>query len=155
MTRNAVETVMGAVVLLVAGLFLFFAYSTTDAGRVSGYALTAHFDRVGALKVGSDVRLSGVKVGSVVGQDLDPNTYLAVVTFTVRSGLQLPQDTSAEIVSEGLLGNQYLALVPGGAPDMLRPGDQLEFTQSAISLEQLLGKFIFSNSGADEQKPAP
>jgi phospholipid/cholesterol/gamma-HCH transport system substrate-binding protein len=144
MSRNIIETAMGAVVLLVAGVFLFFAYSSTDAGRVDGYSLTARFDRIGSLKVGSDVRLSGVKIGTVLESTLDPETYLAVVSFSVKSGLALPEDTSAEIVSEGLLGGQFLALVPGGSPDMLEAGGEIQFTQSAVSLEQLLGKFIFN-----------
>ncbi len=150
MSRNLIETVMGAVVLLVAGLFLFIAYSTTSVGSVDGYTLTARFDRIGSLKVGSDVRLSGVKVGTVVDSTLDQDTYLAVVSFSVQNGLKLPEDTSAEIVSEGLLGGQFLALVPGGAPDMLGPGDEVQFTQSAVSLEQLLGKFIFNATESND-----
>ena len=154
MSRNLIETVMGAVVLMVAGLFLFIAYFNTGVGSIDGYTLNARFDRIGSLKVGSDVRLSGVKVGAVLDSRLDQETYLAVVSFSVQNDLKLPEDTSAEIVSEGLLGGQFLALVPGGAPDMLGPGDEIQFTQSAVSLEQLLGKFMFNAAESKEGPPS-
>lgn len=152
MRRNIVETVMGAVVLVVAGWFLFFSYSTADIGRVDGYRVIAKFDRVDGLAEGSDVRLSGIKVGTVVRQRLDPETYLAVVEMSIRRDVAVPDDTSAEIVSDGLLGNRYLALVPGGSDDMLAEGGEIRFTQSPVSLERMIGQYIFGGqSGGDDQ----
>ena len=112
MHRNLIETLLGAVVLGVAGLFLAFAYSTADLGRGGGYEVNAEFTTVGGLKVGNDVRLAGIKIGAVVGQSLNPQTYLARVTMSVDSSVRLPADTSASISSEGLLGATLSTLRP-------------------------------------------
>ena len=95
MNRNAVETVMGAVVLVVAAVFLFFAYTTSQVRAVSGYELTARFNRVEGLRDGGDVRISGIKVGSVVSQKLDPKTFVAVVKMSIDPSIKLPVDTVA------------------------------------------------------------
>ncbi len=142
--RHTSEVLTGAVVLLVAIGFLGYAIAHTGRAPVTGYELHATFDHIDGMGVGSDVRLAGVKVGSVVGARIDPKSYLANVTLTVRNGLELPKDTSAEVTSEGLLGGKYLNLTPGGDPTMLQPGQTITITQSSVSLEQLLGKFIFS-----------
>jgi phospholipid/cholesterol/gamma-HCH transport system substrate-binding protein len=144
--RTLVETATGAVVLLLAGGFL--AYAVAHSGRTteSGYELHARFDHIDGLNVGSDVRVAGVKVGTVVAENIDPKTYLADVTFTVQDGISLPKDSSAEITSDGLLGSKYVSLAPGGDQQVLRPGQTVTITQGSISLEQLLGKFIFSAS---------
>ena len=142
--RNAAEVLSGAVVLLVAVGFLGFAVAHSGRSSTSGYTLTAKFDRIDGLPVGADVRLAGVKVGSVLDEQIDPKSYLAVVTLSVRNGLELPKDSSAAVDSESLLGGEYIALSPGGDTTMLAPGGVITITQSAISLEQLLGKFIFS-----------
>jgi phospholipid/cholesterol/gamma-HCH transport system substrate-binding protein len=142
--RSIAEIIAGALVLCVAAVFL--AYAVTHSGRTvtQGYTVTAKFDRIDGLAPGADVRLSGVKIGSVVDQRIDPETYLAVVTMRVDPRIKLPVDTSAEITSEGLLGGRYIALVPGGSDRMIRDGGSIEATQAAISLEALLGRFIFS-----------
>src|ERR1700739_3530259 len=114
MTGNVIETVMGAVVLVVAAFFLFFAYSTSQVRAVQGYQLTAQFDSVSGIHDGSDVRIAGVKVGSIVSETLDPKTFLADVRMSIDPSYKIPEDTVAEIVSNGLLGDQYLSLVPGG-----------------------------------------
>ena len=142
--RHTGEVLTGAVVLLVAAGFLVYAVAHTGRSAVSGYELHATFDHIDGMGVGSDVRLAGVKVGSVVNTRIDPKTYLAGVTLTVRNGIELPKDTSAEVTSEGLLGGKFLNLTPGGDPSMLQPGQTITITQSSVSLEQLLGKFIFS-----------
>jgi phospholipid/cholesterol/gamma-HCH transport system substrate-binding protein len=161
--RSLAEILTGAVVLAIAGLFL--AYAVTGSGRSLGsgptITLTARFDRIDGLGAGADVRLAGVKVGQVVGQRIDPATFLAVLTLRVDAGLSLPADTSAEIQSESLLGGKYVALVPGGADRMLRDGGEITITASAVSLESLLGRFIFSvtemnqQRGAEAPAPAP
>lgn len=144
MQRSLIETLMGAVVLAVAALFLVFAYSSADIGRGGGYELYAEFSTVGGLRVGNDVRMSGIKIGSVVRQDLNPETFLARVTLNIDDTITLPADTSASIASESLLGGNYLDLAPGGEDKALKPGDRIQYTQDAVDLIQLLGKFMFS-----------
>ena len=147
--RNAAEVITGAVVLLVAAGFLTFAVGHSGRSGVgAGYPLLAKFDRIDGLNVGSDVRMAGVKIGSVTAARIDPKSFLAEVTFSVQSGIELPKDSSAEITSDGLLGGKYLSIVPGGDSIVLQPGQTVAITQSAVSLEQLLGKFIFSVTDA-------
>ena len=150
MARNLLETLLGAIVLIVAIVFLVFAYSSSQLRETDGYELLARFDRIDGLQLGSDVRISGIKVGSVIEEKLDPQSYRAEVRFTVRDGVELPSDSSAAIVSDGLLGGKYLALVPGGDVEMLGPGDEVTLTQSAINLEDLVGQFIFSQGKGSE-----
>jgi len=144
--RNLSELLAGAVVLAVAVGFLGYAVANTGRTPSSGYKLHAAFERIDGLGVGSDVRLAGVKIGSIVETSVDPKTYQAQITFTVRPDVMLPVDSSAEIASDGLLGGKVLSLVPGGDDKMLKDGGRIQITQSAVSLEQLLGKFIFSVS---------
>lgn len=144
MSRNIVETILGAVVLIVAIGFLGWAYTRSDAGNPGGYELFANFDRVDGLDTGADVRISGIKIGSVTGQELDQISYRAKVRFSVKGDIELPSDSSAAIVSTGLLGGKYLALVPGAEDLMLGDGEEVIFTQSAVNLEDLIGQFIFS-----------
>ena len=148
MGHNLVETLIGAVVLAAAAAFLAFAYTSGNMRTVEGYELTARFDRVDGLAVGSDVRLSGIKVGTVVGQELDRNSYHAVVHMSIDPSVQLPEDTFARITSSGLLGSNYLALSPGGSPEMLQPGDVIVDTQGAVDLLTLLSKFA-GGSGSE------
>jgi len=151
MGRNLVETLLGAIVLVVAGLFLVFAYSSTNIRAVNGYDVIAKFERVDGLVTGSDVKLSGIKVGTVLEQKLEPQTYLAVVRISIDGSVKLPTDTVAQVVSEGLLGSNFIALVPGAEEQMIPPGGEIKFTQAPVNIVQLLGKFIFSageNQGA-------
>jgi phospholipid/cholesterol/gamma-HCH transport system substrate-binding protein len=149
MTRNLLETLLGAIVLIVAIVFLGFAYSASQVGDEAGYELIARFDRVDGLQRGSDVRIGGIKVGTVVDQTLDPETYRAQVRFTMREDVQVPADSSVAVVSDGLLGGKYLSLVPGGDVAMLEAGDEITLTQSAINFEDLIGHFIFSQGSGD------
>ncbi len=152
MNRNLVETLLGAAVLGVAIVFFVFAYSTAGVQSVSGYELTARFDSVSGIKRGSDVRISGIKVGSVIDQKLDPQTFFAVVRLSVETGIKLPRDSSAKISSEGLLGETFLALTPGGDEASLKPGEQIQFTQGAIDLISLVGQAVFGKTDAGEDK---
>jgi len=142
--RNVSELLAGFVVLGVALGFLGYAVANTGRAATSGYTLNANFERIDGLNPGSDVRVAGVKVGRITEARIDPKTYQAVIRFTVQNDVKLPVDSSAEISSDGLLGGKVLALVPGGDDKMLADGGQVKITQSAVSLEQLLGKFIFS-----------
>jgi phospholipid/cholesterol/gamma-HCH transport system substrate-binding protein len=110
--------------------------------------LYANFDHIDGLGVGADVRLAGVKVGSVNQEHIDPQSFQAVVALTVRDDIKLPKDTAAIVTSESLLGGKYLSLQPGGDTTMLQPGQSITITQSSVSLEELLGKFIFSMTSA-------
>ncbi|MDH3230397.1 MAG: MlaD family protein [Alphaproteobacteria bacterium] len=143
MTRNIIETVLGAVVLLVAGLFLAFAYSTTDIRPVTGYSVTARFNAVDGLTVGSDVRVGGVKVGSVVAQSVDMTEFRAVVRMTIRPEIRLPDDSIASVSSEGLFGGKYIRIEPGASANTLADSGEFVNTKDIISLEEMLGKVIF------------
>ena len=129
---------------------MFFAYSTADLGRSGGYEVTAEFDNIGGLAVGADVRMSGIKVGTVSGQRLDRETFAALVTFSIDPSVKLPTDSSVKIASESLLGGKYAQLTPGAEEDAIPPGGRIQFAQSSVSLEDLIGRFIFS--GADDKK---
>ncbi|MGB0697464.1 MAG: outer membrane lipid asymmetry maintenance protein MlaD [Rhodospirillaceae bacterium] len=143
MRRNPIETILGALVIVIAALFLSFAYATADLGTVEGYSVTARFTKVGGLAVGSDVRVNGIKVGTVTQQALDAENFEAVVTMNILATMVLPEDTRASIVSDGLLGGKYVKLVPGGADVRLEDGTELAQTQDYQSLEELVGEIIF------------
>ena len=153
MGRNLIETLMGALVLAVAGLFVVFAYDTTTVRSAGGYEVSATFERIDGLTRGADVRLAGIKIGSVVDQRLDPE-YRAVVRISVDSAVKLPADTVAQIVSEGLLGGNFVALVPGGDDKFIPPGGRIKYTQAPVNIVQLLGKFMFG-AGDKPGEPAP
>jgi phospholipid/cholesterol/gamma-HCH transport system substrate-binding protein len=160
MKRSVIETVLGAVVLFIAGFFLMFSYNTANVRSVSGYDLYADFSGIGGLAVGDDVVISGVKIGSITGVTLAADTYLAHVKFTVDPDVKIPDDTAALISSESLLGGRYLSLEPGASEEYLKPGARVQYTQAPQNLEQLLGKFIFSVSsnkkgGDDSSAAAP
>ncbi|HEV8678131.1 MAG TPA: outer membrane lipid asymmetry maintenance protein MlaD, partial [Stellaceae bacterium] len=127
MRGNVIETVMGAVVLVVAALFLVFAYQTSQLRAVSGYEVIANFERIDGIRQGGDVRMSGIKIGSIVSEQLDPKTFLATVRMSIDPSIQLPDDTVAAIVSAGLLGDKYMSLVPGGSDKMIPPGGRIKY----------------------------
>ena len=144
MNRNVIETVMGAVVLLVAAAFVVVAFEGGTVSRESGYTVTAEFDNASGLAPGADVRMSGVKIGVVTQQRLDPVSYFAVVTMTIDDGIKLPKDTSARILADGLLGSNFVSLEPGGDTETIKAGGKITFTQGSINVVDLLGRFIFS-----------
>jgi len=152
MGQKLVETVMGAVVVGIAILFLVFAWNTADLRPVSGYTLKATFASVGALAPGSDVKIGGVKVGTVTGQRIDPETFRAEISFTIRTDLKLPDDTQASVTSDGLLGGKYLRLVPGTSKKKLAPGATLQKTRDALALEELLARAIFLLTESPDRK---
>lgn len=148
MKRNHIETVLGAVVLVVAVIFFGFSYSAASVGNVSGYEIKARFTGLGGLAIGDSVQISGVKIGSVARIELIPDDYRAMVTMAIDDSVKLPTDTSALISSESLLGGKYMELQPGADEEMMKAGDEITITQSPQNLEQLLGKFIFSVDSA-------
>ncbi len=150
MRRNAIETVMGAVVLLVAGVFVFFAYDMAQVKAVEGYEVTALFYKIGGLNEGSDVRISGIKVGTVIDHNLDSESYDARVRMTITREVKLPVDTVASIASEGLLGGKYVRLEPGTDKSYIMDGGTITKTKDFRSLEDQVGEIIFLATGGDE-----
>ncbi len=144
MKNSVVETITGAIVVAAAALFFFYVYSSTDLGRGrGGYSIKAAFDSVDGITVGSDIRLAGIKVGTVADQKLDQESYQALITMAIDSNVKLPDDTSAKITSEGLLGEKYISLEPGGSETMLKDGDFLDSTQGSLDIWALVNKYIF------------
>ena len=147
MKRNIIETVLGGIVLLVAVGFLVFAFKSSGlSSDGGGYEVTAEFDNATGLSPGTDVRMAGVKIGTVVSQRLDPKTFFAKVVLSIDSSIELPLDTSARIVPEGLLGGNFVELEPGG---------KLEYTQGAINVVDLLGRFVFGSADKKKDGSAP
>ncbi|WYK04095.1 outer membrane lipid asymmetry maintenance protein MlaD [Cereibacter sphaeroides f. sp. denitrificans] len=149
MAENRSELLAGAAVLAAAIGFVIYAGQVAGITRDSGsYPLKASFRSVDGISVGTDVRLAGVKVGSVTGLALNPQTYFADATISVKQGIELPTDSAILISSEGLLGGNYVELVPGGALETLAAGEEIEDTQGSVSLISLLMKFV--GSGAED-----
>lgn len=142
------ETGVGALVLVAAAGFLVYALAHAGGfvGR-GGYALSAKFGQVGALAPGADVRLAGVKIGTVSKIDLDPKTFLAVADMVIQPNVQIPADSTVKITQDSLLGGEHLAVEPGGSEQNLKPGGQFENTQGAVDLFGLIGQVIRPQGG--------
>ena len=151
MQRNTLETIMGAVVLLAAVSFVSLAYEAADIKGGDGYVLEAEFGSTGGLSTGDDVRISGIKVGRILYQELDPVTYAARIVMALDPQISLPADSSARITAASLLGGNYLELMPGADDEVLVAGDVIYDTRDPVSLTDLLGKAVFSASDAQAQ----
>ncbi|MEI8320802.1 MAG: outer membrane lipid asymmetry maintenance protein MlaD [Alphaproteobacteria bacterium] len=151
MREHLTETIVGGIVVVIALFLLTYAYISTRNDDQGGYEILVKFDRADGLVQGSDVKVSGIRIGTVHKLVLDPIKYLAVATLKIEPTVTLPVDTSASIVSESLLGGKYIALVPGGADEMLKPGEDIKYAQSSIILENLIGQLIFSNKQEEEK----
>ena len=149
MSRNAVETVMGAVVLVIAAVFLFFAYTTTKVTAGTGSTYTAQFSRVDGIRDGTDVRINGIKVGQVVSEILDPKTFYAVVRLSVDPNIKLSTDSVASIRMSGLLGDKYVDIEPGNEDEVIPPGGKIDHTQAPFDLENAVGQLIFGQTKKD------
>ncbi len=142
-TYNMTEVLVGGVVLACAvGFGVYASQSTGWSQTASGYELDASFRSLEGVSVGTDVRLAGVKIGTVTDVKLNPETYRADTTISVADDIQIPDDSAIVISSEGLLGGNFVELMPGGSPFYFEPGDQIEDTQGAVSLISLLVKFV-------------
>ena len=144
MQRNMLETVMGAIVLLMAAGFVSLAYEAANIRGTDGYELAAEFGATGGLSVGDDVRISGIKVGRIARQELDPVTYAARIVISLDEQIRIPADSSARITASSLLGGNYLELIPGADEEMMQPGEVIYDTLDPVSLTDLLGKAVFS-----------
>lgn len=144
MQRHAIETLLGAVVLGVAVYFLFFIKETTQISSGKYYTIYAKFNRVDGLHIGHEVKLGGIKIGVITDQKIDPLTFMATVTMQVQEKIKLPQDSSARVISDGLLGDAFIDIQPGGADLNIPPEGYINFTQDAVNLIDLIGRFVFS-----------
>jgi phospholipid/cholesterol/gamma-HCH transport system substrate-binding protein len=157
MGKKSIEVMVGLFVLLGLLGLVFLALKAANLGSNSGgdsYTLSARFDNIGGLKVRAPVRTAGVNVGRVTGISLDPSTYQGVVTLEIQRGYQFSKDTSAKILTAGLLGDQYIGLEPGGHEENIAAGGQIKQTQSAVVLENLIGQFLY-NKAADSGSEKP
>ena len=149
MQRNSAETVMGAVVLIVAGLFLYFFITTAQIQTVQGYSVSARFGNIGGLQAGSDVRISGIAVGSVLDRSIDPETYEAVVTLSIRPDVKIPEDSIVGIGSGGFIGGPHVTIQPGQSAKFIGGGRELASSVDYKSLEEQVGEVIFLATGGD------
>lgn len=154
--ENLVETVVGAAVLIAAGGFLTYALGAAREGGGGGYAVSASFGQIGGLAPGADVRVAGVKVGTVAEVELDPRTYLARARFDLDLSVRLPSDSTAKISSDGLLGGAHVSIEPGGAPDDLKAGGEIVNTQGAVDIFNMIGGMMRPQPPAESaEAPLP
>ncbi|MCK8462866.1 outer membrane lipid asymmetry maintenance protein MlaD [Aliiroseovarius sp. S1339] len=147
---HTTEVVTGSVVLAAAvGFFLYAGQIVGLSGGGDSHSYSASFRTADGISVGTDVRLGGVKVGTVTGIDLNAETFRADTAFTVQADVALPDDTAIIISSEGLLGGSYVELLPGGSPFNLEPGAEIEDTQGSVSLVQLLLKYVAGSEDSE------
>jgi phospholipid/cholesterol/gamma-HCH transport system substrate-binding protein len=152
--NNVAETLIGAGVVAVALMFAALAYYRTGAGQLSGYEINAKLPKADGLAVGTDVRLAGIKVGTVSDVTLDPKTYLVTVHMNIRNDIKLPMDSSVLVTQSGFLGGQYLSITPGGDEQMMAAGSFFENAQGSIDVMGLVGRFA-TGGGTSNQPPPP
>lgn len=156
MNNSMIETAVGAVVIAIATGFFIFMYSVGGlGGPASGYKVMASFGSVDGVTVGTDVRMAGIKIGSVTGQTLDRDTYRANIIMDVDSTVKLPDDSTAKIASESLLGGKFIALEPGGSDIMLEPGEEIAFTQDPIDIFGLVSQFVLGSNKSSDTPAEP
>ena len=147
-SKNMAETVVGAIVLGIAIVFAVFLWRFSDVGFGTGqYTVDAKFRSAEGITVGTDVRLAGVKIGSVSDLSLDPQTFQAIARLSIKPEYQMPDDSAAIISSEGLLGGSFVEILPGGSYELMEDGSEFGETQGAVSFISLLMKFV---TGKDE-----
>ena len=151
MNKRPVETIMGLVVLVVATLFMMFAYQVSDLQVVKGYEINARFLKVGGLNTGADVRINGIKVGTVLAQKINPEDYMVDVKMSLMPDIVLPADSTITIAGDGLMGDKFVKIEPGTSAEKLMPGSTATNTKDAKSLEDMVGEIIFMVTGNDEK----
>jgi len=152
--NNTTETLIGACVVAVALLFAVLVYTRTGSGSVGGYEINAKLPKADGLAVGTDVRLAGIKVGTVSDLTLDPKTYLVTVHMNIRDDIKLPVDSSVLVTQAGFLGRQYLSITPGGDEKMMAAGSFFENAQGSIDVMGLVGRFA-TGANTSNQPPQP
>lgn len=138
------ETVVGVFILIITVFFFNYVYTKSGYGKIDECVLIAKFDKADGLSEGTDVKISGIRVGKILSMNVDPANFMAIVKFYVSKNLKLPKDTSASVMSEGLFGGKYLSLTPGGEDESLKDGDVIDNTSGPINIESLIGQFVFS-----------
>ena len=144
MRSNIFETFIGAIVIILAVSFLFYSFSITDKNTEGTYNINATFSRIDGIQIGSDVRLSGIKIGSVSKSSLNQTTYEAQLALIIDNSIKIPDDSSAKITMDGLLGSNYISIEPGGSEIYLSENDYLLYTQGSVDLIGLVGEALFS-----------
>lgn len=144
MRSNIFESIVGAFVILISVLFLFLGFSSMKFINSDNYNISAFFNRIDGIKIGSDIRMSGIKIGTVARQELDNSTFEAKVFMSIDSKILIPDDSSAKITSDGLLGGNYISIEPGGSDIFLLNNEEVLFTQGSVDLIGLVGEALFS-----------
>jgi len=154
-SHNYFDFLIGTIVLVCAIGFFTYSFKSSNISTSKGYNLIAKFENADGISIGSDIKIAGIKVGSIIDQNLDEKTAKANLKINISSNIKIPADSSAKIASEGLLGAKYISISLGGDEEFLKNGEEITFTQSSVNFEELLGKFIFSdkkNNGNDNEK---
>ena len=144
MKSNTFEAIVGAFVIFLSVVFLFFGFSTMKLQNSDNYNISALFNRIDGIKIGSDIRMSGIKIGTVASQELDNSSFEAKVLMSIDSKILIPEDSSAKITSDGLLGGNYISIEPGGSDIYLLNNEEIFFTQVSVDLIGLVGEALFS-----------
>ena len=144
MKSNTFEAIVGALVIFLSVVFLFFGFSTMKLQNSDNYNISALFNRIDGIKIGSDIRMSGIKIGTVASQELDNSSFEAKVLMSIDSKILIPEDSSAKITSDGLLGGNYISIEPGGSDIYLLNNEEIFFTQGSVDLIGLVGEALFS-----------
>lgn len=152
MNKRPVETIMGIVVLVVATLFMLFAYRVSDLQVVKGYEINARFMKVGGLNTGADVRINGIKIGTVLSQKINPEDYMVDVKMSILSNVLLPEDSVISVAGDGLMGDKFIKIEPGKSKEKMKPGSIVANTKDAKSLEDMVGEIIFMVTGDEDEK---
>lgn len=152
--EHGAEALIGLLVVLIAVWFGWYAFQRTGGGRVANaIQVSALFPNASGISPGTDVRVAGIKIGQVASVKLDPKTFQAEVALAIDPNSKLPNDSSAAITSEGILGGDYMSLIPGGSSTPFKNGDEILDTQGSVDLMSMVGQFI-NKSGGDSAKPA-
>ena len=144
MKSNTFEAIVGAFVIILSLVFLFYGFSTMKLQNSDNYNISALFNRIDGIKIGSDIRMSGIKIGTVANQELDNSSFEAKVQMSIDSKILIPDDSSAKITSDGLLGGNYISIEPGGSDIYLLNNEEIFFTQGSVDLICLVGEALFS-----------
>ena len=156
MNNSTVETLIGTAVVAIAAGFFLFAYNTSGQGSTTnGYSLSAAFDNAEGINVGTDVRMAGVKVGTVTGFALNAENYTAHVTLALDNALKLTDDATAKVTAEGLLGSKFISLEQGGSDTLLASGDAISNTQGAVDIWSLISQAMFDRGGTKSGDTPP
>lgn len=145
MKQGAIETIIGILILALAAWFFFYVYKISGSAKpTDGYAVNANFENIEGLTIGSDVKLSGIKVGYVENIILEKDTFFANLTLRIDNDIEVPKDSRVIVSTSGLVGNKYVRINPGASDTMISEGEKFVYTQSALNVEDLIAKLMYS-----------